>query len=222
MITAGIETRQRILNVAEHMFAEQGFAGSSLRRIIGAAEVNLAAVHYHFKSKEALLEAVLIRRVGPLNQERLALLDSYEMAAGKNGAKLEDVLTAFFGPPMRMILQSNDGRIFGKLIGRLHSETTTMFMTISKKHFAPVAQRFRASIQRALPGVSTEELYWRMHFAMGVMAHTLSCWDQLEVLSDGLCRVSDADSVIPRLVDFVAAGFRAPVRRTRKRAQRRS
>jgi AcrR family transcriptional regulator len=161
MSSAGVETRQRILNVAEHMFAEQGFAGSSLRGIIGAAEVNLAAIHYHFKSKEALLEAVLIRRIGPLNQERLALLDSYEMAAGKKGPELEDVLTAFFGPPMRMILKSNEGRTFGKLIGRLHSETTNMFMTISKRHFAPVAQRFSASLQRALPGVSKEELYWR-------------------------------------------------------------
>ena len=67
------DTKQRILDVAEQMFADQGFAGTSLRSIIAAANVNLAAVHYHFKSKEALLEAVVLRRLGPLNQQRLDL-----------------------------------------------------------------------------------------------------------------------------------------------------
>jgi AcrR family transcriptional regulator len=214
----GSDTKQRILDVAERLFAEQGFAGTSLRSIISGAEVNLAAIHYHFHSKESLLESVLIRRIGPLNEERLKLLDQYEQASAKKGASLEDVLRAFFGPPMRLILSSREGRVFGKLVGRLHSETASMFMDIAKRHFGPISQRFRAALHRAVPEVPPEDLYWRMHFAVGVMAHTLSCWDRLDLLSDGMCKVSDADSAIPRLVDFVAAGFRAPVTRRRKPA----
>src|SRR2546423_1616319 len=102
---ATVDTKQRILDVAEQQFAEQGFAGTSLRRIIAEAEVNLAAVHYHFHSKESLLEAVLMRRMAPLNEERLALLTSVEQGASKEeGAALEDILSAFIGPPMRLIL----------------------------------------------------------------------------------------------------------------------
>src|SRR6478672_8382007 len=111
------DTKKRILDVAERLFADQGFAGTSLRGIIADAGVNLAAVHYHFRSKEALLEAVLIRRIGPLNQERLALLDQCGISP-----QLEDVLGALFAPTIRMILSSPEGRVFGKLVGRLHSE----------------------------------------------------------------------------------------------------
>jgi AcrR family transcriptional regulator len=206
------DTKKRILDVAERLFADQGFAGTSLRGIIAEAGVNLAAVHYHFRSKEALLEAVLIRRIGPLNQERLALLDQ----CGKS-PQLEGVLNALFAPTIRMILSGPEGRVFGKLVGRLHSETAEIFSDIAKRHFGPVTQRVKAALRQAVPDVPLEELYWRMHFAVGVMAHTLSCWDQLEILSEGMCKVSDADDVIPRLVDFVSAGVRAPVsRRTRK------
>src|SRR5215471_14943926 len=176
-----VDTKQRILDVAECQFADHGFAGTSLRRIIATADVNLAAVHYHFHSKEALLEAVLIRRMVPLNQERLALLDEIESNAPKDGASLEDILSAFIGPPMRLILNpSGEGKVFGKLIGRLHSETGGFFTEIAKRHFGPASDRFRAALRRALPGVPQDELHWRIHFAVGAMAHTLSCWDQLE------------------------------------------
>jgi len=211
------DTKQRILDVSERLFADQGFAGTSLRGIIGDAGVNLAAVHYHFRSKEALLEAVLIRRIGPLNQERLELLDE----CGKS-PQLEDVLNAMFEPTIRMILSSSEGRIFGKLVGRLHSETAGIFIDIAKRHFGPVTQRFKEALRHAVPDVPIEELYWRMHFAVGAMAHTLSCWDQLEILSEGKCKVSNADDVIPRLVDFVAAGFRAPVARRSRKTKRAS
>ena len=69
------DTKQRILDVAERLFATRGFHATSLRAITRAAEVNLAAVNYHFGSKDALLEAVMLRRLGPLNEIRQARLD---------------------------------------------------------------------------------------------------------------------------------------------------
>ena len=218
-MTLAVDTKQRILDVAERMFADHGYAGSSLRSIIGEADVNLAAIHYHFKSKEALLEAVLVRRFEPLSEERLALLDRCEQESGRKGPVLEDVLMAFFGPPMRMILSSEEGRVFGKLVGRLHSESGPFFVGIMKKHFGPLSQRFRAALGRSLPELEPDELYWRIHFAIGVMAHTLICWDRLEVLSDGLCKATDVDAALPRLVSFVSAGFRAPAPRKGRRTR---
>jgi AcrR family transcriptional regulator len=205
-----VDTKQRILDVAEQLFAEHGFAGTSLRHIIADAGVNLAAVHYHFRSKESLLEAVIVRRTAPLNEERLALLDKAETEAD-GAAALEDVLQAFLGPPIRLILNpSGEGRIFGKLMGRMHSETNVCFLEIAKKHFGAVSQRFRSALERAVPELPLDDLFWRMHFAMGAMAHTLSFWDRLEAVSEGRLKPTDSETVIPRLIGFVAAGFRAP------------
>jgi AcrR family transcriptional regulator len=208
------------MDVAEELFANNGFAGSSLRSIIAAAGVNLAAVHYHFHSKEALLEAIIVRRLEPLNQERIAELDACEAQAGKNGPPLEAILHAFIGPPVHLIFDTGGhGRIFGRLMGRLHSETGELFAAIAKKHFQVVTERFRTALQRALPKVPAEELVWRMHFAVGAMAHTLRCTDELEQLSGGICKSYDGDAV-PRLVEFLAGGFRAPSER--KPAKKRS
>jgi AcrR family transcriptional regulator len=208
---SAVDTKQRILDVAEQLFAEHGFAGTSLRHIITDAGVNLAAVHYHFRSKESLLEAVIVRRTAPLNEERLGLLDQAERDSA-GAAALEDVLAAFFGPPIRLILNpSGEGRIFGKLMGRLHSETNVCFLEIAKKHFGVVSQRFRTALERAVPELPLDDIYWRMHFAMGAMAHTLSFWDRLEAISEGRMKPTDSETVIPRLIGFVAAGFRAPL-----------
>jgi AcrR family transcriptional regulator len=207
-----MDTKQRILEVAEELFAEHGLAGTSLRRIIADAGVNLAAVHYYFRSKESLLEAVIVRRTAPLNEERLTLLDRVEREAGRGPASLEDILQAFLGPPIRLILNpTGEGRIFGKLMGRLHSETNICFLEIAKKHFGEVSQRFRAALQAAVPDLPEDDLNWRVHFAMGAMAHTLIFWDRLEVVSHGRLKTDNPDTVIPRLVGFIAAGFRAPV-----------
>ena len=217
------DTKQRILDVAEEMFADQGVAGTSLRSIIAAAEVNLAAVHYHFRSKESLLEAVIIRRLEPLNRERLDLLGEYERRAGKSGPAVEEVLHAFVMPAVRLIHNSAEGCLFGKLLGRLHWESRSSFAGIARKHFGPLFERFEKALHRALPGLPAEELFWRMHFTVGAMAHTLTSSDTLEVMSGGLCKSSDAETAIPQLIDFLAAGFRAPAaRRISKPGHKRS
>jgi AcrR family transcriptional regulator len=215
------DTKQRILDVAEEMFADQGFAGTSLRSIIAGANVNLAAVHYHFKSKDALLEAVVLRRLGPLNQQRLDLLNEYERRAEKGGPTVEQILNAFVTPAVALIHHTAEGCVFGKLLGRLHWETRPSFAILARKHFNPLFQRFQAAFSKALPGVPAEQLLWRMHFAIGAMAHTLTSSDTLEVMSQGLCRSSDA---VPELIDFLSAGFRAssPNQKRRRPSEKRS
>ena len=90
-------TRERILDAAEQLFSRAGFNGASLRPITTDAGANLAAVHYHFGSKEALLKAVVARRIDPVNQQRLALLAEYEQAGG-GALSVEEVVHAFVQP----------------------------------------------------------------------------------------------------------------------------
>jgi AcrR family transcriptional regulator len=204
-------TRERILDTAETMFADQGYAGTSVRRIIAKARVNLAAVHYHFRSKEALLEAVILRRAEPANQERLTLLDACERAAGEQGPSVEGVLAAFLKPGIRAASDpARGGALFPRLLGRLHAESD-LLSGILAAHFLPVLQRFGSALRKAMPELPSEELFWRVHFAIGATAQALRGAEGLEKLSGGLCRASDPQETLDRLVTFLSAGLRAPV-----------
>ena len=197
-------TKERILDSAERLFAEKGVDGTSLRAIIEDAKVNLAAIHYHYRSKEDLLNAVLMRRLEPVNRLRLELLDS----CGEKPA-LEAVLEAFFAPALAI---ANDpmkgGRPFVRLMGRIVAEGDQLPRLV-KEHFGVVLKRFMEALQRALPEVPAAELVWKMHFGIGAMAHTLRSCNEMELISGGLCDASDVEALTRRLVGFIAGGFRA-------------
>ena len=205
-------TKERILDTAERLFAEQGYSATSLRGIIAAAGVNLAAVHYHFHSKEALLEAVILRRALPANQERLALLDRCEQAAGDRPPALEKIIEAFVAPTFRMARDpACGGMIFMRLLGRLHAEGD-LLPGIVMAHFGEMLGRFGAALRLALPDLSQEELFWRLNFAIGALAQTLRGGSKdLERISD-LSLSFNSQMALEQLVTFLSAGFRAPVK----------
>ena len=191
------------------MFADQGYSATSVRSIIAKARVNVAAVHYHFRSKESLLEAVILRRAKPANEQRLALLDACERAAGQQ-PPLREVIQAFLEPSIRVATdRALGGEVFMRLLGRLHAEGDIL-PRILAMHFMPVLERFSAALRHALPDLPAEELYWRLHFAVGATTQALRGADSLEWLSGGLCRSSDPHQILERLVGFVSAGLGAP------------
>jgi AcrR family transcriptional regulator len=95
---AGEETRERILDAAERLFARKGITSTSMRALTAAAGVNLAAVHYHFGSKEALLDAVIERRAEPCNAARNRALDRHLAERAEAAPDVEQVLRAFLEP----------------------------------------------------------------------------------------------------------------------------
>jgi len=204
-------TKERILDTAERLFSEQGYAATSLRSIIASAGVNLAAVHYHFHSKEALLEAVILRRSAPANQERLALLDRCELAAGDNPPSLEKVIEAFIAPTFRMARDpASGGMVFMRLLGRLHAEGD-LLSGILIAQFRDVLERFAAAMRRALPDLAPGELFWRLNFAIGALGQALRGGSKdLGVISD-LSLASSSEMALEQLVAFLSAGFRAQV-----------
>src|SRR5437764_11539624 len=92
------DTKQKILDAAEQLIAEQGYAATSLRQIISSAVVNLASIHYHFGSKDDLLHHLMLRKAGPVNEERIELLDRYAAEAGGAPLPIEKIFDAFFRP----------------------------------------------------------------------------------------------------------------------------
>lgn len=203
-------TKEQILDVAERLFAENGVDGVSLRAIIAEAEVNLAAVHYHFGSKDALVEAVFERRVGPVNEGRLRWLDRIE-AESDGPPPVDEVLRALVTPAIQLALNPERGHTFMKTCGRFYTESGDYLQPIFDRLFSKVIERFVAAFQRACPDLPPAELLWRIHFAIGVMVHTLLDSERLARISGGACDTSDADAVVERMVQFAAAGMRTPM-----------
>lgn len=204
-----IDTRERILDVAERLFGERGFPATPLRDITAEAGVNVASVNYHFGSKEALLAEVLERRLKPINARRLELLDAVEAQAGGGSPELEAVIRAFLSPPFHSQRAWGDkGRNFLRLVGRIHGETNEEFRATFVKQFDAVFERFRAALHRARPELDEADLSWRMLFMVGSMAFTMSWGPTLLARGRGTAR--DPEDVLESLVLYAAAGMAAP------------
>jgi AcrR family transcriptional regulator len=203
------ETKDRILDSAEKLFAEHGFAATSLRHITTEAGVNLAAVNYHFHSKDALFLAVLMRKLEPINRRRLELLTEVEAEAGDDPLSLEAVLGAFLLP----VLEAKATRVqlcnFPKLMGRMYTEPGDWSARIYPEAFAPLIARFNPAFRRALPGAEPAEIGWGMHFSIGAMAHFLAGGPLLKAVSEGLADSSDTLAAFPKMVAYMSGGLRA-------------
>ena len=204
-----IDTRERILDVAERLFGERGFPATPLRDITTEAGVNVASVNYHFGSKEALLAEVLERRLKPINARRLELLDAVEASSGGRPPELEAVIRAFLSPPFHSQRAWGDqGRNFLRLVGRIHGETNEEFRATFVKQFDAVFERFRAALHRARPELDDADLSWRMLFMVGSMAFTMSWGPTLLARGRGPARAPE--EVLESLVLYAAAGMAAP------------
>jgi AcrR family transcriptional regulator len=202
-------TKDRILNAAERLFARDGFEATSLRAITAEAKVNLAAVNYHFQSKEALVQAVIGRRMGPVNAQRLALLDAYESEAAGEPLPLEKIMDAFLRPIVALV--GSHAHEFVPLIGRIYIEPGEFAERLYAQQFEPMRQRFFPALHRALPNLPPDELAWRLHFAIGALAHTMAASKMLEMMSGGNCEISDVEATLTRLKAFILAGLTSPV-----------
>lgn len=206
------DTKQIILDTAERLIAEKGIDAVSLRSITSEASVNLAAIHYHFGSKEALVEKVFERRVLPLNTRRLQMLTAAEERAGDDQLEVEEVLRALIAPAMRLYQQEgSEGRRFMQMCGRIYSEQAEYVQRIFDSLFGEIVTRFGAAFRRALPEIPEIDRYWRVHFCVGAMIHTMSDSEKLKRFSNGMCDPSDTENAIERMVQFCAAGLRAEV-----------
>ena len=201
------DTRSRILDGAEELFGERGLDRVSIRDITRKARVNLAAINYHFGSKEDLIAAVFERRVVPVNEARLAALSTVEKSAGKRIPRLEAILEAFIRPALQSSLEkSKGGTAFSKLFGRCLSEPSPEVVILLKRQFAPLVERMDSALKKALPHLSRSEIFWRMKFTYGALHHWLLTKDKFR--PDWVEDV-DVETQTQKLISFAAAGFRA-------------
>lgn len=216
------ETKDRIVLAAESLFMEQGYAATTLRAITEQAGVNLAAVNYHFGSKEALIRDVFDRRLGPVNQARLDHLERLEAEAAGRRLQVEEVLEAMIAPALHWSRDpSRRGGDFLRLLGRALSEPADTMKRILPMHYRRVVLRFKDAFARSLPHIPEPELVWRMHFTFGAMAYAMGGNDALQLIAT--CEAEgadDAEAIMRRLVPFLAAGLDAPLANPARSANR--
>jgi len=193
------DTKTRILDAAEKLFGEKGFDATSLRDITTEADVNLAAVNYHFQTKESLIEAAIMRGAAPVNQKRIAMLE----AAGPK-ATIEQIVEAFIAPVLEQ-----DFEPMAPLMARVLASPEIM-KRVFQHHMDALSRRFADAVAVALPELSPSERMWRLHFTAGAMAHTVTRAPILRDLFGGVLDLRDRQLLIARRVRFAAAGFRAP------------
>jgi len=200
------DTRSRILDVAEELFSERGFDRVSIRHITKKAQVNLAAINYHFGSKEDLIAAIFEREFVPVNKARLTALDAVQRS-GKKNPKVEDILEAFIRPTVQCSIGSTKGgKAFSKLFGRCLSEPSPEIEELLKRQFEPLVERMDAALMKALPQLTRSEIFWCMKFTFGALHHWLLTKDRfLPVWLEAI----EVEEQIQKLISFSAAGFRA-------------
>jgi AcrR family transcriptional regulator len=212
------ETRTRILDAAEELFMQHGFEGTSMRLLTAKAGVNLAAVNYHFGSKDALIEAVFRRRLDPMNQARIAELD--KLGSQPRPPAPEEIIRAFLSPTLRLVEDAKGGgRNFIRLLGRTYSEPAKAIRSLIGQMYAPVMDRYKSALERALPQMPREELVWRMHFMFGTLAYTLAATDTVQLIAG--CKPEDrydARLLEERLTAFLHAGLNAPLKNVIRKA----
>lgn len=205
-----IDTCMRILGAAESLFIEHGFEATTLRQITGKAGVNLAAVNYHFGSKEALVEEVFRRRLGWLNDQCLKELDQLEARAAGAPLRPRQILEAFFGVAMRMAAdKEGGGASFMRLLGRTYTEPSEFVRIFLAEEYSAAVPRFKAALFKSLPDVPKEEILWRFHFMLGAMSYAISGADALHIL--GGIDDSGSEALSARLMSFLIGGLRAPL-----------
>lgn len=204
-MNSSASTKERILASAEMLFAQRGFDGGSLRQLTAAAGVNLAAVNYHFGSKDRLVEEVFKRRLDALNAHRLAALAK---VAGLPETKLEDVLAAFIRPALELS-SDGSGSLFMRVLARAFAEHDDNLRQFLSENYGHVMRQFTAEFARLLPQLSKEELYWRIDLVTGALTHAMSGFGMIQRKSDVPER-THREQTAAHLIRFAAAGLSHP------------
>ena len=198
-------TKDRILHAAEELFAAQGFATTSLRQVTSRADVNIAAVNYHFGSKDNLVNEVFRRRMDEMSAERLAALKT---AIDKHPSELEPVLAAFVEPALAMAQDRHGGGAFIRVIARAYAESIDSLRKFLSDQYGHVLRDFAKAIDACVPGLGKEELYRRLDFLSGALTYAMADFGLIK-RPHGVSEATHRTHAAKALIRFAAAGFKA-------------
>ena len=198
-------TKDRILYAAEELFAQQGFASTSLRQVTSRADVNIAAVNYHFGSKENLVNEVFRRRMDDMSRERLAAL---QRAVEAHPGELEPILAAFVEPALAMAQDRHGGCAFIRVIARAYAESNDSLRKFLSDQYGHVPREFAKALGACVSGLGKEDLYWRLDFLSGALTYAMADFGLIKRPA-GVSEAVHRQRAAKALIRFAAAGFQA-------------
>jgi len=206
-----MSTKRKILDAAESLFADKGFNGTSLREITSLAEVNLAAVNYHFGSKKELIKAVMSRYLDELAPKLESALKIICLQEQK--PSLNDVFSTFTAPLLSLnVFRENGTATFLQLIGRGYTDSQGFLRWFITTQYPGVINNFVQAVHKAYPELTAEDIFWRLHFVMGTVVFTMSSSDALmDIAANDFENDIQIEGVIEKLIPFIAAGVAAPL-----------
>lgn len=209
MSDSGSSTRERILAAGELLFAEHGYAAASLREVTELAGVNLAAVHYHFGSKEGLFTEMLRARIEPINRRRVEMLEGALAESGGGPLSLEALFRIILRP-LADALEGEGGldRTFLRLISRSMTEPSEFIQEAHRRFFTEMRTRFAGEMQRAWPVGDAEEMAWMVYLASAAMVGAIVQYPKLKPMFPQIREPENIHAMVERLVDFLVAGVR--------------
>src|SRR5450432_101543 len=210
-------TRDRILKTAERLFAERGFNGVSVRELAAAANVNIASIGYHFRSKEGLLAEVYRRHCEPMIEERLRGLAAAARLEGS--ARVAAIIEAFVRPALQQV-DVEEGETFIRLRAVLSGENSELLEKLVADNFDQSSSAFIDALCDCLPHLSRTDVCWRFHFLLGTVYYTAAGPHRIFAFSNGHCDPGNTDAVIKELVPFMTRAFQAPATKAARGARR--
>jgi AcrR family transcriptional regulator len=201
------ESLEQILDAAEYLFSGNGLHGVTLRDVAQRVGIHTTLVHYYFKDKAALFEAVFERRAGETSGRRMAALEQYEAEAGARPT-LEGALHAFLDTDLDLYSEGGEKWMnYASFCARISN--TPEGAALMDVYFDPVVLKLVSLLKRALPDYQDEDIFWGYHFVTGTLMNTLARTGRIDRLSGGLCHSDDLPAVKKRIARFMAAGFLA-------------
>lgn len=203
------ETRERILNTAQRLFAEKGFGKVSLRELTTAADTNLAAVNYYFGSKDQLLAALIRRAAKVVHRQRMVLLDEALAADGDVRTRATRILHALLAPAIGSSSEHAESNfLYSTLLARCMNEDAPDLSQVLEKetsHLVPFAQ----ALHQLLPDLPIEDLHWRLHFILNIEHAVHTETGRLTHMSSGLCDTGNRQLMLDKILAFVIPGLLA-------------
>jgi len=198
----------RILDAAEQLFAEFGYHGVTLKDVAARVGVSSTLIHYHFKGKESIYEAVWARRAPLSARNRLEAMRRYAEEAGDK-VTVEGALRAWIDTDLNLQLEDEEQwAAFGKIAAQANSAAGWGAEKMSK-YFNPVVLALIDLLKKAMPDCDEKTIFWGYHFVSGAMTHNMARSGRLDELSHGLCSSSDFASIKRYMATFMAAGIEA-------------
>lgn len=199
------ETLEQILDASEYLFSQNGLHGVTLRDVARRVGIHTTLLHYYFKDKRHLFDAVFARRADVTSGRRMAALEAYEAEAG-DSPTVEGALHAFLDTDLDLYYEGGEAWMnYASFCARVSN--TPEGAELMDEHFDPVVLKLVGILKRALPDYPEADIFWGYHFVTGALMNTLARTGRIDRLSGGVCKSDDFPAVKQRIARFMAAGF---------------